>query len=191
MVLVHSDKSHDDHHQEIVYLREHSTLTKQMILSLIVAMDRNNGIGVQNRLPWHLPADLRHFKTVTSGHTVIMGRKTYESIGKALPNRRNVVVSRSADYQAEGCEVLNNLQAALDVCKDEAEVFVIGGSEIYGQAFPLADKLYITLVDTVTDADTFFPPFNENEWELLHLEEHQADPKNQFDYSFCIYQRKS
>lgn len=162
-----------------------------MILSLIVAMDRNRGIGLQNRLPWHLPADLRHFKTVTNGHTVIMGRKTYESIGKALPNRRNVVVSRSADYKAEGCEVLNNLQDAIVVCKDEAEVFVIGGSEIYGQALALANKLYITRVDTVTEADAFFPPFHETEWELIHLEEHQADPKNQFDYSFCIYQRKA
>lgn len=161
-----------------------------MILSLIVALDRNHGIGVQNRLPWHLPADLRHFKTVTSGHTVIMGRKTYESIGKALPNRRNVVISRSANYKAEGCEVLNNLVDAIASCKNEKEVFVIGGSEIYGQALPLADKLYITRVKTVTDADAFFPPFHEADWELIHLEEHKSDQKNEFDYSFCIYQRK-
>lgn len=160
-----------------------------MILSLIVAVDKKSGIGKENRLLWHLPADLKYFKTVTSGHTVIMGRKTFESIGKALPNRRNIVLSRSADFAAPGCEINDDLFTAIRSCSDEEEIFVIGGAEIYRQALQVADKLYITRVSTEMDADTFFPDFSLSAWKLIHLEKHKADEKNAFDYSFSIYQR--
>jgi len=121
---------------------------------------------------------------------VIMGRKTFESIGKALPNRRNLILSRSTEFIAEGCEVMQDLQAAVRSCSGEKEVFIIGGSEIYRQALPMADRLYLTRVDTVTDADAFFPSFSMTEWELIKEEEHHADTKNPFNHTFCIYQRK-
>ncbi|MBL7923198.1 MAG: dihydrofolate reductase [Bacteroidia bacterium] len=160
-----------------------------MILSLIVAIDKNAGIGKENRLLWHLPADLKFFKRVTTGHTVIMGRKTYESIGKALPKRRNIVLTRSKDYQAPGCEISEDLFTAIRSCAKEDEIFVIGGAEIYRQAIQVADKMYITRVDTVQEADTFFPEFSRSAWKLIHLEKHKADEQNAYDFSFCIYQR--
>jgi len=160
-----------------------------MILSLIAAVDKNLGIGIKNRLLWHLPADLKYFKKTTSGHTVIMGRKTYESIGKALPNRRNIVLSKNKDFVAEGCEVMEDLFTALKTCKKNEEVFVIGGAMIYRQAIQAADKLYITRVESSSEADSFFPEFNLSTWKLAHLEKHKADEKNAFNYSFSIYQR--
>lgn len=164
--------------------------TSSMILSLIVAIDQRNGIGKDNKLLWHLPADLKHFKSVTSGHTVIMGRKTFESIGRALPNRRNIVLSRDAAYKAEGCEVLNNLHQAIDACNAETSVYIIGGAEIYRQALPIADVLHITRVNTVAEADTFFPEIDPEEWDLSSAEMRLADEKNAYDCNFEIYRRK-
>jgi dihydrofolate reductase len=162
-----------------------------MVLSLIVALDLRNGIGKDNKLLWHLPADLRYFKRMTSGHTVIMGRKTYASIGKALPDRRNLVVSRQENFKAPGCEVFQDLFDAIRACKNENEVFIIGGAEIYRQAIQVADRLYLTRVKGEFDADTFFPELKPGHWKLLHLENHKADEKNAYDYSFSVYQRNA
>ena len=160
-----------------------------MILSLIAAVDRHSGIGRDNRLLWHLPADLKYFRRVTSGHTVIMGRKTFESIGKALPKRRNIVLTRQEDFEAPGCEVMDDLFTAIKSCEKEGEVFVIGGAEIYRQALQVADKIYLTRVDTEAEADTFFPYFKLNVWKLIYLLKNKADEENQYDYTFSIYQR--
>jgi dihydrofolate reductase len=160
-----------------------------MVLSLIAAVDKKLGIGKDNKLLWYLPADLQYFKRVTSGSTVIMGRKTYESIGRALPNRRNIVLTRTEDYEAPGCEVMEELFDAIKSCSKEGEVFIIGGAEIYRQAIQVADKIYLTRVDVETDADTFFPDFSLSAWKLIHLLKHKADEKNKYDYSFSIYQR--
>ena len=161
----------------------------QMILSLIVAVDKQSGIGKDNRLLWHLPADLKYFKRITSGHTVIMGRKTFQSIGKPLPGRRNVVLSRDPSFHAEGCDIYDDFFTALKTCRDEPEVFVIGGAEIYRQALQVADRIYITRVNTVAEADTHFPEFSMSIWKLINLEKHKADEKNAFDYTFSLYQR--
>ncbi len=160
-----------------------------MILSLIAAIDRNSGIGKENKLLWHLPADLKYFRRVTSGHTVIMGRKTYESIGKALPNRRNIVLTRQEDFEAPGCEIMDDLFQAVKSCEKEGEVFVIGGADIYRQALQVADKIYLTRVDTDADADAFFPEFRLSAWKLIYLLKNKADDQNPYDYSFSIYQR--
>ncbi|RCS58663.1 dihydrofolate reductase [Parvibium lacunae] len=127
-------------------------------LSLIVATAKNRAIGINNTLPWHLPEDLRYFKTLTTGHTIIMGRKTYESIGKPLPNRRNIVISRQTSYAPEGVSVFHTLDVALAACAQEQEVFLIGGAMLYEQALPLTQRLYITEIDLDVAGDAFFPP---------------------------------
>ncbi|MFN8154060.1 MAG: dihydrofolate reductase [Bacteroidia bacterium] len=160
-----------------------------MILSLIAAVDRKLGIGRENQLLWHLPADLKYFRRVTSGHTVIMGRKTFESIGKALPKRRNIVLTRQEDYEAPGCEIMDDLFTAIKSCQKEGEVFVIGGAEIYRQAIQVADKIYLTRVDTEAMADAHFPDFSLSAWKLIYLLKNKADADNAYDYTFSIYQR--
>jgi dihydrofolate reductase len=133
------------------------------MISIICAVAKNRAIGRNNQLLWHLPDDLKHFKKITTGHTVIMGQKTYESIGQPLPNRKNIVVTRDKDFQADGCVICHSLEDVLKKNKASAEeVFIIGGGEIYRQSFPFADKLYITLVDDEpNEADTFFPDYSE------------------------------
>jgi dihydrofolate reductase len=160
-----------------------------MILSLIAAVSKNNMIGNNNELIWHLPADLAHFKKITSGNTIIMGRKTYESIGRALPNRRNIVISRQEGYSAPGCEIMQSLQDAVDTCLQEKEVFIIGGGEIYKQVLPVADKIYLTRVYHEFEGDTRFPDINFSNWKLITYVKHHADEKNSFDYSFSEYER--
>lgn len=155
-----------------------------MIISLIVATDEKNGIGKNNQLPWHLPADLKHFKTLTTGHPIIMGRKTFDSIGKALPNRRNIVVSRQRSYVAEGAEVVSSLQDAFDLCREESEAFVIGGAQIFEQALPLADILYLTVIHHQFDADTFFPEIDPTSWIETESSTHAPDEKNIYSYTF-------
>ena len=161
-----------------------------MIVSLIAAMDRNRLIGNRNRLPWHLPADLAHFKQVTMGKPVIMGRKTYESIGKPLPGRTNIVITRSADFQAEGVQIAHSLKQALEYAAGEDEVMVIGGSSIYELALPEADRLYITYVDHSYQGDAWFPDFDLAQWRIIASEEPAADEKNPSDYRFVTYERK-
>jgi dihydrofolate reductase len=160
-----------------------------MIVSIIVAVGQNNAIGKDNQLLWYLPADLRHFRDKTSGHTIIMGRKTFDSVGKPLPKRRNIVVTRR-DIQIEGCEVVKSIDDALELCKDEQEVFIGGGAEIYRQVMDKTDRIYLTVVHQSFDADTFFPEINHELWvETSHVD-HPADEKNTFPYSFITLERK-
>ncbi len=157
-------------------------------LSLIVATDRNHGIGINNTLPWRLPEDLAFFKRTTSGHPIIMGRKTFDSIGRPLPNRRNIVVTRNAQWRYEGVQAAGSLDEAVQLAGD-GEVFVIGGAQIYVDALPLADKLIVTEIDADYDCDAFFPAIDPSVWQPVSREpQHSAD--NGWDYSFVIYQRR-
>jgi dihydrofolate reductase len=164
-----------------------------MIISLVVAMDECNGIGQDNRLPWHLSADLKRFKALTMGHYLIMGRKTYESIGRPLPGRVMLVITRSVDYQAAGCRIAHSLQEALVIAEQagETEAFVIGGGQIFAQALPLADRIYLTRVHTISEADVFFPPFDIEDWTIQATSEVPADEKNQFSSTFIVLARRS
>jgi dihydrofolate reductase len=160
-----------------------------MTISLIVATDEKNGIGKDNQLPWHLPADLKHFKTLTTGHPIIMGRKTFDSIGKALPNRQNIVISRQDNYVADGAEVVASLQQAFDLCDNAGEAFVIGGAQIFEQALPIADILYLTVIHHQFAADTFFPEIDPDSWVEAERFRHEADEKNIYPYTFIKYKR--
>lgn len=160
-----------------------------MLISLIVAVSSNQIIGKNNQLIWHLPADLKHFKQLTTGHTVFMGRKTYDSIGKPLPNRRNVVISRSVT-QIEGCEVAASLEDALKLSSEEKEVFMIGGAEIYRQALPLANRIYLTHVHQDFDGDTFFPEIDAETWQETEREDFLPDEKNKLSYSFITLNKR-
>ena len=157
-----------------------------MIVSLIVAMDRRRGIGKDNRLPWRLSADLKRFRELTMGHHLIVGRKTFESIGKPLPGRQMIIVTRQAGLQVESCFVAQSVDEALRLARErgESEVFVIGGAEIYAQTLALADRLYLTLVEAEVEADTFFPEFDEAEWLAQETVQHEADEKNQYPFTF-------
>ncbi|MEK7539185.1 MAG: dihydrofolate reductase [Patescibacteria group bacterium] len=161
------------------------------MISLIAAIGKNNELGKGNALLWHMPADLKHFRKVTLLHPVVMGRKTFESIGKPLPNRRNIVITRDANYKKAGVEIVHSLAGALDLFSDKnEEIFIIGGAEIYKQTMPIADKLYITHIEAEDKkADAFFPKINENEWRETSHEEHQSNEKNIFSYIFSIYEK--
>jgi dihydrofolate reductase len=159
-------------------------------ISLIAAVSENGVIGAQNRLPWHLPDDLRHFRAITTGHTVITGRKNCESIGKPLPNRRNIVITRQRGYQAPGCEVAHSLAEALAMAADEPEVFVIGGAQLYAQALPLATRLYLTEVHATVAGDTHFPALERSEWQETGRERHGADERHAHAFSFVVLERK-
>jgi len=161
-----------------------------MIVSIIVALAEDHGIGKDNQLLWHLPADLKFFKNTTTGHTIIMGRKTYDSIGRPLPNRRNIVITRNAALEIAGAEVLTSLTEAIALCREEEEVFVIGGAELYKHALPLANRLYVTQVQGSYEADTFFPEFSEQDWLETHREAHLPDEKNTVAYTFITFERK-
>jgi dihydrofolate reductase len=163
-----------------------------MIISLVVAASENNAIGKNNQLLWHLPNDLKFFKNTTWGMVVIMGRKTFESVNKPLPGRINIVITRKADWKAEGVITANDLQDALKKAADTncKEAFVIGGGEIYKWAFSIADKIYITRVHVTLEGDTFFPTINEAEWKLVSNEDFKKDEKHQYDYSFQTWERK-
>lgn len=161
-----------------------------MILSLIVALSENRVIGKNNDLIWKLSADLKRFKALTTGHHIIMGRKTFESIGRPLPKRTNVIITRNKDYSAQGCVIVNSLSEALKVCADDSEAFIIGGGQIYKEAVGLVDKMYFTLVHDTFQGDTFFPEIEKENWLLVSEEKHSADQKNELDYSFLNYERK-
>lgn len=161
------------------------------VLSAIAAMSENRVIGKDNQMPWSLPADLKHFKTITSGHPVLMGRKTFESIGKPLPNRTNIVITRDASYSAPDCLIVTSAETALDMAleQDMTEVFVIGGAEIYKQLLPQIQRLYLTLIHHKFEGDTFFPELFASEWREVSREKHLADEKNKYDYSFVVMER--
>ena len=160
-----------------------------MTISIIVAIGENNAIGKNNQLLWHMPADLKYFKNKTSGHTIIMGRKTFDSVGKPLPNRRNIVVTRQ-DINIEGCEVVKSIDDALALCKGEEEVFIGGGAEIYRLAMDKTDRIYLTIIHKAFDADTFFPEIDFSKWVETEHEDHQPDEKNKLPYSFITLERR-
>jgi len=156
-----------------------------MKLSIIAAMDRNRLIGNNNQLPWHLPADLKFFKRTTLGKPILMGRKTFESIGRPLPGRRNIIISRNPAYQAEGCETALSVQEALELVKDSEEIMLIGGASLYEQALPLAKRLYLTLIEAEFVGDSWFPNYlQQRKWQEISREEHPADDKNRLTYAF-------
>jgi len=160
-----------------------------MLLSLIVAMTPHHVIGANNRLLWRLPAELQYFKKITMGKPIIMGRKTHESIGRALPGRRNIIISHNPTFQAEGCEVVDSLEKALALVQAEEEAMIIGGAQIYQQALPLAHRLYLTLVHHEFTGDTFFPEWETSEWRELSREERAADAENLYAVSFVVLER--
>lgn len=162
------------------------------ILSLIVAIADNGAIGKKQQLLCHLPKDLKRFKEITGGHTIIMGRKTFESLPKgALPNRKNIVLSSSVDASFPNCLVFNSLDKALNACENEPEVFIIGGAAVYESALKQADKLYITRIHhAFEDADTFFPEINESDWQEIEREDCPVDEKHAYPFSFITYIRK-
>ena|SRR3989338_898156 len=161
------------------------------MISLIAAIGKNNELGKGNTLLWHMPADMKHFREITSLHPVVMGRKTFESIGKPLPNRRNIVITRDANYKKAGIEVVHSISGALDLFSNKKEeIFIIGGADIYKQTMEIADKLYITHIEAEDGkADSFFPEIIPVVWNEISHEEHQKDAKNTFDYIFSVYER--
>jgi dihydrofolate reductase len=163
-----------------------------MIVSLLVAMDEGGGIGKEGKIPWRLSADLRRFKSLTMGHFILMGRKTYESIGRPLPGRASVVITHNPAYQAEGCLVAYSLEEALRLAEtgSESEAFVIGGGEIFVLALPVANRIYLTRVHARTDCDVFFPALDFSEWRELDRIEQEANEKNQFSFTYQVLERK-
>ena len=176
------------------------------MISLIAAIGKNNELGKNNTLVWSMPTDLKYFRQITSGHSVIMGRKTFESVGRPMPNRRNLIITRDLNYKKDGIEVVHSLEEALNLTSPQPlsegegapslsgkagdEVFVIGGEEIFKKAIALADRLYITHIDaTAKDANVFFPEIIPVVWNEVSHEEHKADKENPFDYTFSVYER--
>lgn len=164
-------------------------------LSILVAMASNRVIGKNNALPWHLSADLKHFKALTMGHPVIMGRKTFESIGKPLPGRTNIIITHQNDYQVTGAITVNSIDEALQVCKDNnnvgGEVFIIGGAELYSQTLALCHRIYVTEIQWAFDGDTFFPEINAEEWVEITREKHCSDDKKELEYHFVMLDHKT
>lgn len=160
------------------------------MITLIAAAAENNALGKDNDLLWHLPEDFKRFKQITSGHYIIMGRKTFESFPKPLPNRTHIIITRQEEYLVEGCLVVHSLEEALEIAPQNEEVFIIGGAQIYEQALPFADKIDLTRVHIELDADAFFPEFNTSEWNLVFTEKHFKDEKHQYDFTFETYIKK-
>lgn len=160
------------------------------MITVIAAVAENNALGKENQLLWHLPDDFKRFKTLTSGHYIIMGRKTFESFPKPLPNRTHVIISRQANYQPEGCIVVNSLEQAIEACPKTEEVFIIGGGEIYRQSIAVADKLDLTKVHATFEADTHFPGIDLSQWQLVFEEYHPKDERHDFAFTFQTYLRK-
>ncbi|MBU1424035.1 MAG: dihydrofolate reductase [Gammaproteobacteria bacterium] len=159
-------------------------------LSIIVAMARNRTIGVNNTLPWRCPEDLKHFKTLTMGHHMIMGRKTFDSIGKPLPGRTTVVVTRNAELKIEGCTIAHSLQEAIDVCAGDPEIFIVGGADLYRQAVSLVDTLYITEIQQDVEGDAHFPEFDASVWQEASREVRSQETPQPLEYHFVTYRRK-
>jgi dihydrofolate reductase len=160
------------------------------MITLIAAAAENNALGKDNDLLWHLPEDFKRFKQITSGHYIIMGRKTFESFPKPLPNRTHIIITRQEEYLVDGCLVVHSLEEALEISPQNEEVFIIGGAQIYKQALPFADKIDLTRVHIELDADAFFPEFNTSEWNLVFSEKHFKDEKHQYDFTFETYLKK-
>ncbi|MDP2827889.1 MAG: dihydrofolate reductase [Sulfuricellaceae bacterium] len=157
---------------------------------MIAAMAQNRVIGIDNTLPWRLPADLAHFKALTMGHHILMGRKTFESLGKPLPGRTSIVITRDRDYLAAGCVVVHSLDAAMRTCEGDEEAFFIGGADLYRQAMDHSERIYLTEVQTRVEGDAWFPELDLQQWQEVSRISHQADEKNQLNYDFVVYERK-
>ncbi len=155
-----------------------------MQITVVVAIAANRMIGCANQLLWHIKEDLQHFKTITSGGVVIMGRKTYESIGRPLPNRRNIIITRNSEYIAEGCEVYGSVELAFEAVKNVEEVYIIGGGEIYSETLPLANKIELTVVEREYEGDTMFPEFDREEWEMVRCERHERGVNYEHPFRF-------
>lgn len=166
-----------------------------MTLALIAAYAQNRVVGINNQLPWHLPEDLKYFKRITTGKAIIMGRKTYESIGRPLPNRTNIVITSNPEFSAPGIVVVNSLQAAIDHAESvntingEDETMIIGGATIYELALPLADRLYLTHVHADVEGDAYFPEVDFSGWKQVANEDYSASETNPYDYSFAVYEK--
>jgi dihydrofolate reductase len=156
----------------------------------IAAVAENNALGKDNQLLWHLPDDFKHFKELTSGHYIILGRKTFESFPKPLPNRTHVIITRNKDYKAEGCIIVNSIEQAIEATPANEDVFIIGGAEIYQQSMNSSTKIELTRVHQNFEADAFFPELNENDWELVHSQYHPKDEKHLIDFTFQTFLRK-
>lgn len=161
------------------------------MISLIVAMDKNNGIGYKNDLPWYLPNDLQHFKKTTTDKVVVMGRKTFESIGKPLPGRKNVVLTRDKNYKADKVSIIHSLDDIFKLNDENrfGELFVIGGAELFNEMLPFASRMYVTKIDHIFKSDTFFPEFNRDEWIITQMNKGKKDDRNNYDYYFFQYDR--
>tara|TARA_X000000950_G_C13695022_1_gene569723 strand:- start:285 stop:773 length:489 start_codon:yes stop_codon:yes gene_type:complete len=161
------------------------------MITIIAAIAKNNALGKDNDLIWHLPADLKRFKNVTSGHPILMGRNTFESIGKPLPNRTTVIITRNKDYVKEGCLIANSVEEAIELVQDKPEIFIIGGAQVYNYAMKnnLVDALDITQVHHKFEADAFFPEIDADVWQLVKQEDFKADDKNIYDYSFLRFEK--
>ena len=162
---------------------------RPMCIALSVALAENGVIGIQGRLPWHLPADLRRFKQITMGHHLIMGRKTFESIGRLLPGRTTIIVTRQVDYRVPGARVCHDLPAAYRLASADEIAFIVGGATLYEQALPVADRLYVTRVHACPQGDTVFPKVDWRLWRLVEQESVPADARNPFDLTFEVYER--
>lgn len=161
------------------------------MLTLIAAASENNALGKDNDLVWHLPDDFKRFKALTSGHFIIMGRKTFESFPKPLPNRTHVIITRQKDYTVpEGCIVANSLKNAIELCPESEEIFIIGGGQIYKQSIEIADKIELTRVHTTVEADAFFPEIDEDIWEVIQSEYHPKDEKHEHDFTYLTFVKR-
>lgn len=160
------------------------------MISFLFAMGKNRVIGKDNQLPWHLPADLAYFKKKTMGHTIVMGRKTYESIGKPLPGRKNVVMTRDIRYEADGCLVVHSIDETRQLFHTDEEVFVIGGAKLFEALYSYADRLYVTYINEHFEGDAFFREIDDLEWKRISVEQGIKNEKNPYDYSFIVYERK-
>lgn len=160
------------------------------MIILIAAVAENNALGKDNQLVWHLPNDFKRFKTLTSGHYIIMGRKTFESFPKPLPNRTHIIITRQKNYKYEGCFIASSLERAMEIAPKNEDVFVIGGGEIYKQSLEIADKIEITKVHATFEADTYFPEIDLDKWKLVFEEHHKKDEKHNFDFTFQTYLKR-
>ena len=163
-------------------------MQNKMIISIIAAIGKNNVIGSDNKLPWKLSADLKRFRQITSGRPVVMGRKTFESIGRALPGRINIIITRDEDYKADGCVVVHSAGEALDAAKGSGEIMIIGGGQIYKMFLPKADKMYLTVIEKEFDGDAYFPEYGKDEWTEVSREEHEHDG---LKFAFVDLKRKN
>ena len=161
-----------------------------MKLALIVATDETGLIGKDNDLPWRLSADLQYFKRITMGKQIIMGRRTHESIGRPLPGRENIIITSDTQYQAQGCTVTHTIEQALSLCSDAEEAIIMGGASLYEQCLSQVEMIYLTQVHATLQGDTWFPAWNKNEWNLISEHSYPADDKNQYPYSFMVYERR-